>query len=245
MTRTGVASVCGAVAVVLAASALTPAHAQPTAACRAEVTQQLSAWGAMAPARPQPPDGGTTTRHWPTPTLGVWIVERSGDEGPGLLRVSPTGAVAVEWSADCVPTTRERARPTAVAGPRFSDADLATLLAAHQRGVVYVWSPHMPLSVDAVEALRVAAGARAVHVTVVLARGMDRAFAERTAAAHGWPADTLRVVDSLELELRDVLVHAPAVLAYGGGAIRGSAFPGAHTAEEYAAYLDRTFAEAP
>jgi hypothetical protein len=245
MTRAGVASAWWVGMTVFAAGSPPPVHAQPVAACQADVARQLAEWEAVGPARPQPPDGGTTTRHWPTRTLGVWVVEQSGDGGPRLLRLSPTGAIAVTWSAECVAATRQHPRLQATAGPRFTDADLVALLAAHRRGVVYVWSPHMPLSIAALRALREAAGVRGLHVTVVLARLPDAAFAARTAAAHGWPADTLRVADSLELELRDVLVHAPTVLAYADGGIRGSAFPGAHTAEEYAAYLDRTFAESP
>ncbi len=244
MSRAGVVSAWSAALAVLAAGAQSPTAraVQPATACHAAVAQQLRDWGGTAPARPQPPGAdGAVVRHWPTHTLGVWIVEAVRDDATRLTRVSPATVTDITWSGRCTPSAQDRARPAALA-PRFTDADLASLLATHPRGVVYVWSPHMPLSLDAVDAVRHAAAARDTHVTVLLAPDADRRFAHTTLAGRDAGPDALRVVDAVELVFRDVLVHAPAVIAYARGRLRGSPWPGAHSREEYAAYLDRVLA---
>lgn len=222
------------------------ATGQPSGACRPAVTQQLREWQAVEPSRPQPPGAdGAVVRHWPTATLGIWLVESAGASATRLTRVSPAEITELTWAtAGCAPSRHARPRPVP-AGDRFTDADLTSLLATHRRGVVYVWSPHMPLSLDAVAVVRRAAEARDAHVTLVLAPGADPRFAREAAASRGWPPDALRVADAVELVFRDVLIHAPAVMAYAGGTVRGSPWPGAHTSEEYAAYLDRVFAGPP
>ncbi len=166
------------------------------------------------------------------------MAEYRDAEGSRLVRVTPALVMTLAWSASCSVTTATRPRPGA-ATPRFSDEDLARAVAGPARGVVYVWSPHMPLSVDGYRAIVTAASERGLRVDAVLDPGADRAFAAAERARGGLPASALRVADSVELLFRDVLIHAPSVQAYGQGRLRGSAFPGFHTAAEYGAFLDR------
>jgi hypothetical protein len=218
--------------------------AEPTSAraqepCRAEVEQQLRAWRHQPPPRPQPPaTDGATVRHWPTDELGTWVVQRSGGANASLTRVGPDATLEIAWTAACRPQETRRARPP-IDAPRFSDGDLRRLLDTTAAGLIYVWSPHMPLSADGVAAVRTAAQARALPVTVLLDPGSNRAFAAQVAGERGLPPEVLRAADSVELTFRDVLVHAPTVQVYRQGRLRGSPYPGYHTADEYGAYIDR------
>ncbi len=231
-------AVCTAAATVLGQPAAGPGP------CAAQVAQQLRAWGAVAPARPQPPAGERALRHWATMDLGAWIAEAQGPDGAHATLVSPAAVTTVEWSPACRASTATRPRP-ALAAPRFSDADLAAALAAAPRGVIYSWSPHLPLSVDGYRAVATAAAARGLAVEMVLDPGADRAFAAASQASGGLPPSALRVADSVELLFRNVHVHAPAVQAWAGGRLVGSAFPGFHSAAEYGAFLDRVLAAGP
>ncbi len=206
---------------------------------------QLQGWSVVAPPRAQPgaADGGVV-RHWPTATLGTWVVEVERAGAASLVRMEPDRITRIEWSASCVAAETTRHRPH-VPEPRFDDDDLQRLVAGHGRGVIYLWSPHMPLSVDGFRAVRAAAEARGLAVHAVLDPAADRAFAAASLAAAGLPATALRVADSVELTFRDVVLHAPSIQAYGGGHLRGSAFPGYHSAEEYGAFLDRVLATPP
>lgn len=235
------ALLAGVLATALAAARpVTPAAAgQASPACGAEADAQRLAWGAVAPPRAQPPAAdGAVVEHWPTRALGVWIVDARGPRTTVLTRVTSGAITRIEWSAGCAPLETRRARAP-VPGPRFTDDDLAERLAAGGAGLIYVWAPHMPLSVDAAGALLAAAARRRLPVEIVLHPDADRAFAARVAADHGWSADRLRVADSVELTFRDVFVHAPAVQAWAGGRLTGSAYPGGHTADEYGIFLDR------
>lgn len=203
----------------------------------------LHEWGVVPPARPQPSaTDGTRVVHWPTATPGVWVVEQDAPDA-SLVRVSPLTVTRVRWSDSCAAVRESRPRQRA-APPRFDDADLQAVVRAG-RGVIFSWSPHMPLSVDAVAPLKEAADRHGLSVTLVLDPAADRAFAARIAAERGLPAGALRVADSVELQFRDVLVHAPAVQAYAGGRLVGSAYPGGHTADEYDLYFRRVLADGP
>jgi hypothetical protein len=233
-----------AIAVALAAGAA-PAWSGAQDACRADVERQLRAWQHRPPPRTQPPTlDGATVRHWPTDRLGTWVVERSSTVDTTLTRIAPDEALEVTWTSDCIPRETRRPRPP-IAAPRFSDDDLRRLLDASPAGVIYLWSPHMPLSVDGVAQARAAAKARTLEVTVLLDPQSNRDFAARVAAERGLPADALRAADSVELTFRDVLVHAPSLQAYAHGQLRGSPFPGYHTADEYGGFVDRVLGAAP
>lgn len=205
--------------------------------CAAAVSRQLRAWGAAGEPRDQ---AATTTRHWPTRLIGTWVTESRGP-APVLLRVSPTRVTRLAWTEGCVARREERARP-AVATPRFTDADLTALVSSGRAGVVYVWSPHMPLSVDGYRAIAAAAAARGLTLHAMLQPGADRAFAQASLARGGLPRDALRIADSVELSFRDVHLHAPSILVFAHGRIVGDAWPGYHSADEYGAFLDRMVA---
>jgi hypothetical protein len=215
--------------------------------CADHVARQRAAWRVVEPAKPQPPAlGGGRVWHWPTDTLGVWVVETEDPVGSGtsLQRVAASGVTDVVWSGECEAATTERPRRP-VARPAFTDADLRRSLGAHARGLLYVWSPHMPLSVDGVATIRTAAARLDLPVTVLLDPNADPATAAATIAAHGWSASEGRVVDSVELLFRDVLVHAPSVQAYARGHLVGSPYPGYHSVDEYRAFIDRVLRPSP
>ena len=232
----------GLLAGLLLTHAATVAAAPPEARCAAERLAQHRAWHTQEPARDQPPGpGGAKVRHFPTAALGVWVVEIAGPDEVSMTRVAPDEITRIAWTSSCVAASRRQARPRP-ATSAFRDADLVALL-RDGRGVIYVWSPHMPLSVDAIGPLSSAAAAEGLAVTLLLDPAADTAFATRIATERGLPAAALRAVDSVELQFRDLLVHAPTVQVYAGSRLVGSPYPGGHTADEYAMYFRRVLRE--
>jgi hypothetical protein len=184
--------------------------------------------------------------HWPTDALGVWVVEAEDpvNGATSLRRVTSAGTTAIVWSPSCQATTTAYPRqPLGRAG--FSDVDLRRLLDEHPRGIIYIWSPHMPLSIEGVATIRAVGTRRHLPVTVLLDPNADSAFADTAMAARGWHGAESRVVDSTELAFRDVLVHAPSMQAYAGGRLVGSPYPGYHTVDEYGTFLDRILPTRP
>jgi len=223
-------------------AAVTPVASQSGPApvrCPAELEAQRAAWHAAGPAWPQPPVGaGLDVRHWATRTMGVWLIEQTSPTATALTRVAAGRIERVEWGAACVPTRRSAARPVAAA-PAFTDADLAALVESGASGVIYLWSPHLPLSVDGYAQVAAAADRRGVKVEPLLAADADRRFAAEAVASGRLPATALRAADAVELEFRGLALHAPAVLVFAGGRLRGAVLPGYKTADEYSAFFTR------
>ncbi len=221
--------------------------AQPSAPspgpCPAEMAAARARWQAIAPPLAPPSLApGTTLRHWPTTTLGIWLVEETAADRATLTRVAGDALTRITWTPDCAAATDHRTRP-AVAPPAFGDADLAALLDSGARGVLYLWSPHMPLSVDGVAAVTAAARARGLTVEALLDPNADRAFARTQATAHALPASALRVADAVELQFRELALHAPSAVVFAGGRLVGSVLRGYRTADEYAEFFSRVLGE--
>lgn len=120
----------------------------------------------------------------------------------------------------------------------FTDADLLAAVRRNEAGVaVYLWSPHMPLSVDGYAELAAAAESRGLAVEPVLFAESDHGFARREAARVDMPPSALRSVASSELVLRDAQVHAPAVIVFRG-ASASPVMPGYRNAAGYGRWLD-------
>ncbi|MGE0362491.1 MAG: hypothetical protein AB7H93_24580 [Vicinamibacterales bacterium] len=203
---------------------------------------QRRVWAAAATPLVQPAIApGDVVRHWPTSTPGVWLVERISGADTTLARVAPDAIVTMRWAADCRVSRDERRRPAA-APPAFRDADLAALLAGRRDGALYFWSPHMPLSVDGYAHAVSAARARGLTVEPLLDPASNREFAAASLAAGALPASALRVADAVELQFRELTLHAPALLVFADGRLRGPVLPGYKTMDEYAAFLDRILA---
>ena len=233
-----------ALVLTLAAREASSARQDAPALCADDMARQLRAWAVTGPARPQPALlPGSWLRHWPTKTLGVWVIEDASPLHAAASRVGAGLLEQVTWSADCVAHRTERARASAP-GPVFSDGDLRARLAAGGRGALYVWSPHMPLSVDGYRQLEPAARSRQVAVDVLLDPSANRDFA-RAALAAGLPASALRVVDAVELEFREATVHAPSLLVYRDGRVVEAILRGYRTTAEYEQFLDRELAPRP
>jgi len=212
-------------------------------ACATEVRTQLAAWGADGEwwREADGPFGARVLRA-PTGRVGVWVT----------LEVAPTGSVTasridpfetrrVSWMPGCEVEARDEATllPDVVDGSVLTDADLETLIASGVSGAIYVWSPHMPLSVDGYGAIRVAAERLGAVLIPVLDPAADRRYAAAAARRAGLPDHALRPFRSVELTLRTMTVHAPTVLLFGDGRFVGPPLPGYREAEAYTAFMDR------
>jgi hypothetical protein len=136
-------------------------------------------------------------------------------------------------------------------GPSFTDGELRAVVSQTRdfegtpgrsggedfsAVVVYAWSPHMPLSVEGFRAIEAAASELGLRVVPVLFAGSDPEFARREAARVGMPPAALREVQSVELTMRDMQVHAPSILVFRRGGV-SPVLPGYRNAAGYRRYL--------
>lgn len=215
--------------------------------CSAEVWELLETSGAHPETYAGPPTGtGGRVLRFRSAELGRWYV----------VTQEPTGALAVversphvdrSWDfgegCESIPRTGVVGTPlTEVVGAEtgtFSDADLGVAIreSAPNPVVVYLWSPHMPLSVDGIGAILQAGAATRVRVELVQIAHADLDFARREATRVGMPPEALRIASSVELLMRDGQLHAPSILIFTED--RASpVLPGYRDAEGYAEFID-------
>ena len=91
---------------------------------------------------------------WPTARVGVWLDLRvRGERAVSLARVAPDRTIEMTWDMACRATIDELSATAARSTDDhfFTDADLARQIATSRVVLVYLWSPHMPISVDGLQ----------------------------------------------------------------------------------------------
>lgn len=206
-------------------------------ACPDALRQRLATWQALDHMRRVPGRPSDVARYiWPTAKIGVWLDLRINQSGHvWLARVAPDRTTELTWSSECLATAQEivSRREHTVDARVFTDADLERLVTASQSVVVYVWSPHMPLSVEGVHEASVAARRLGLRLVPLADPHADRSYVDRVALQAGLPDGAARPVHSIELVFRDALVHAPSLLLFIDGRAAGPAIPGYRDAEGY------------
>lgn len=127
-------------------------------------------------------------------------------------------------------------------GP-FNDAALDQLRITNQRFVLCIWSPHMPLSIDAVKELTRAGHILGVAVYPILDARSDPAYARSAATGAGLPDGSLRTAESAELARIGVFQHAPTIVGFVNGRQVAPPRPGYLDAASYEFILRRWFGE--
>jgi len=209
-------------------TALTLAALLAGARCESEVRRELDVWGARGEAVIPGADDptGTRTALLPTQALGVWVRLTVDPRGEAL--VARVTAVLVEGrrfgpGCEAVDVGREE-RP--IAADAWTDAALAQRLGRGDTGVILLWSPHMPLSVDAHDVLQALTQEMGIGLVAILDPAADPAYARSAALERGMPSEALRPLGGIELAFRGMTTHAPSIQVFAGGRFEGPVLPG-------------------
>jgi hypothetical protein len=211
---------------VVPVAAAARAHAAPDivegARCADAARQQLRTWSARLDSSIADPPGplGDRTVRMPTGTTGRWVGLTMNPAGEVVLeQVTATDLETRRFGSACEPIISRATRP-AVEGA-FTDGDLAARLAQGDAGVILVWSPHMPLSVDQYRVLTAVTRALNLSLVAVLDPGADVDYARRVAAERQMPASAARPSGGIELAYRGMTTHAPSVQVFAEGQLKG------------------------
>jgi hypothetical protein len=99
----------------------------------------------------------------------------------------------------------------------FTDTQLINSLTKNKKGIIYVWSPNMPLSVEGLEYLKRHATKMGVHVTAVVDPNSPKSAIQKLVASGKISKDAMKPLESYELIQRGGLVHFPAFFSYSNG----------------------------
>jgi hypothetical protein len=192
------------------------------ARCGPEARMQLREWSALVDYPILEPTGPTGDRsmRMPTGTLGLWVrltVQPAGEVS--LQRVSEQEVLTLSFGSTCE-SSIARAGRLPIQGA-FSDRDLAARVAQGDPGVILVWSPHMPLSVDQYGVLAAVTTELGISLVVVLDVGADVDYARRVAVERLLPSSAARPIGGVELAFRGLTTHAPSLQVFADGKLKG------------------------
>ena len=193
------------------------------AECQATIRRQLESWDGRpgaAMVEPAFPTGLRSLR-LPTGAPGIWL--RVVEEKPHELfmeRITATRVERLRFDEPCRAIESAVAIPPAAANA-FTDSDLIVRVAREDRGVVLLWSPHMPLSVDQHAVLADVARELGLAVIALLDPGADADYAARVARERGVPAEATRPLGGIELAYRGMTTHTPSLQLFAGGRLIG------------------------
>lgn len=218
-------------------------HLVAGSVCADSVERQLVAWHASSEVLQTPggPLGGAVYRI-ATDELGVWITlhRPRGLETTSLFLTSPQRTQRLDFGPSCEPipvVTVSSPEPPANA---FTDEALARLFARDPRLVVYLWSPHLPLSVEGYAEITAAAANLGVPLAIVVDASADAGFVRSVADANDIPEEARRPMRSVELMFRDLPVHTPSILVFSKGLV-SAPLPGYRNRKAYEVYLRSIF----
>ena len=192
------------------------------ARCADAARDQLRGWSAaLDRAIAEPPDPlGDRAARVPTGVMGVWVRMAVDPGGEVVLeRVTAAEIETHHFGPTCEPVLSRATRP--VAEGAFTDRDLAARLAQGDTGVILVWSPHMPLSVDQYAVLAVVTKELGLSLVTVLDPGADVDYARRAAAERQLPSSATQPIGGIELAFRGMTTHAPSVQVFADGRLKG------------------------
>jgi len=119
----------------------------------------------------------------------------------------------------------------------FNDHDLARLLKNHTRGVIYLWSPHMPYSVQGASEARRVAQELAVESVLLLDPYADSELTSHVLQSQRLPSSATRRVRADALAKRGATQHFPTAIVFERGRLDVQMLPGYTPPEDLRAYI--------
>ena len=119
----------------------------------------------------------------------------------------------------------------------FTDDHLQALMKQHGAGIVYAWSPHMPMSIDGIATVRRVAKAMKVEVFMTLDPHASGKAARLSAARMGWSNDSMKRLESVALFRRGMGNHYPVLIVFSKGKLVGPLFPGLKSEGTYTKFI--------
>ena len=189
--------------------------------CFVAIERRLESWGATDEILkgPSGPLGGDVYRI-ATKKIGVWVTLHlaCSEATVSLFLTDAEGSTRLDFGAACSPAPMRTpaARPSS-SERSFTDADLHALLDSSAPLVVFLWSPHLPLSADGYREIEAAATALDLSLAAVVVPSADPSYVAAVGDDLGIPESARHPLTSVELLFRDLAVHAPTILIFANG----------------------------
>ena len=160
------------------------------------------------------------------------------------LEISDTGAETLEvfkWDNKCkLQSFKEtRAYPKLSASTGFTDKDLFDFISKYKKGVVYIWSPYMPLSVEGLSEIKEAARKENLSLLIL----MDDKATEEDAKKWKVSGSDVRRLASQEIYFREVSLHYPVVYVFRDGFLSNRSFRGFKKESDFTKWVRQEYSQ--
>lgn len=153
---------------------------------------------------------------------------------------SATTFTAGECAAKVIDSKLESAVPVATTKEKLNhylDADLFSAMKKNSWGVIYVWTPYMPLSVSGLAEIKKALAGTDGELTILLDPRATVGEAEKWIEKGLVQKNELRKAASTEISDRGLGVHFPAVYIYKDGFLANTDYVGFKKSEIYSKWI--------
>jgi len=202
--------------------------------CAKEISYQMQQWHVKGDAQEEPTasvDGYFFKL--PTEKIGRWALVYEESDQVRLSLVDSERIQLKVLDSHCAEITATDIPNTGRTNIGFDDEDLTDLLLNNNNGLVYIWSPHMLLSVHGIKELLAIGLELGISVTILLDVNADINFAQSTVREYSLPATVLTPATALEFKFRGALIHSPTLLFYQDTSFVRPDVPGYRHPEHY------------
>lgn len=148
----------------------------------------------------------------PTETVGEWVVAKDLPNGAVISKIDQSGRVETFLDrVKCEKTSKVYPGEPIRKGLK-SDEDLKQFVLKNNKGIIYVWNPQMPLSETGIK--EITAAGKKLNLPVLILLDKNVADKEVAKLKPKLPSGATDRIDSLELKMRNVGQHYPALLVF-------------------------------
>ncbi|MBD64955.1 MAG: hypothetical protein CME62_07090 [Halobacteriovoraceae bacterium] len=208
--------------------------------CHQEIDQYLKSWQSTFEFEKYLGDDLSEIKLiTPTKSLGKWIIAEFKNNQVKLSLRTDFDQLEVKLAKNCQKEIGLHKLKRRQQQDSFQKEDLAQLLQKNEKGMIYIWSPHMPLSIAGIKEIKKAAKKTKMPVTILLDQNVSREFAKKTLKSHGLSESYLKSYNTIELALRGASLHLPSVLLYKNHQIVRRAKPGHEYTWKFIQYIEK------
>ncbi len=196
--------------------------------CKKQIEEQISRWSGTENWKGRIKPDASLMLLKKTSQLSKWISLEKDQSGETLKLLTPVNQMVVSFDSKCIKRIGVQKVKNYQAKNGFTDANLALLLSKNEKGIIYTWSPGMNHSVKALKDILALGEELKVDVTLLVDPYANVNVVKNLLKKNkiSYPISQIKKVSSMELILRDTLMHYPNVQFYKNGRMVDVLIPG-------------------
>lgn len=176
--------------------------------------------------------------------IGVWAQIIVQKDDVTVSKMTEANAVVYHYSGEtCNPQIAVKSAPKdSIPGENdLGDADLKKLVASGEKGVIYIWSPHMTLSPKGYHNIKAAAEKLGVKVYSYVDPAATEEAVRKVVSKGRIPASAKTKMHSFDLVMRGATLHYPATFTFKDGKLSRWAKHGYEDSVQFEEFLKQEF----